>query len=146
MCKKFSFVSFTLLFSLLLGCFEEVADLSNPKTYNSNQIFFKYPRNWEITDDTFIPAIHNLLIETPVGRISKSEFEPLSKEEGFEWVEENFEISILSESIPHKRTYGTTNIADRQVFLIFQVASEDHSKAEPGFNLIRNSLRASELK
>ena len=65
MCKKFSFVSFTLLFSLLLGCFEEVADLSNPKTYNSNQIFFKYPRNWEITDDTFIPAIHNLLIETP---------------------------------------------------------------------------------
>ena len=180
MCKKFSFVSFTLLFSLLLGCFEEVADLSNPKTYNSNQIFFKYPRNWQITDDTFIPAIHNLLIETPgdalviiqsyqvdlaqdlesfsksfsedtlletpVGRISQSEFEPLSKEEGFEWVEENFEISILSKSIPHKRTYGTTKIADRQVFLIFQVASEDHSKAEPGFNLIRNSLRASELK
>ena len=81
-----------------------------------------------------------------MGRITQSEFKPLSKEEGFEWVEENFEISILSESIPHKRTYGTTNIADRQVFLIFQVASEDHSKAEPGFNLIRNSLRASELK
>ena len=124
-----------LLLSCLTACFEEAADLTNPKVYDSNQIFFKYPANWEISQDTYTPAVHNLFVETPGDALvifqsfsanltndlkifSKSfrkvcrsklrsvryqiRFKIDSKEGGFEWIEEEFEISILGESIPHK--------------------------------------------
>ena len=62
--RKLSIFSITLLILLLFGCVEEAADLTNPKEYNSNQIFFKYPKNWEISADTSTTAIHNLFVET----------------------------------------------------------------------------------
>ena len=49
------------------------------RTWNHSQKFFEKMTQTEI----------------PVGRISQSEFKPLSKEEGFEGVEETFEISII---------------------------------------------------
>ena len=52
------------LFSCLTGCFEEAADLSEQKSYGANQITFQYPKNWQITDDSFSPAVHNLFIQT----------------------------------------------------------------------------------
>ncbi len=167
-----------LLLSCLTACFEEAADLTNPKVYDSNQIFFKYPANWEISQDTYTPAVHNLFVETPgdalvifqsfpanlandlkifskefsesmqeqtpIGKISNSDLKSIPKEGGFEWIEEEFEISILGESIPHKRIYGSKKIANRQIILIFQSATEDYPKAVPGFQLIRDTLEKSE--
>ena len=176
--KPFPVPSLILLLSLLVGCFEETADLTNPKEYNSNQIFFEYPKNWEISGDSFTPAIHNLFVETqgdalvifqsyqselaedletfsksfsestqmetPLGEISQSELKTIPQKGGFEGIEETFDISILGISVPHKRIFLSKKIADRQVFLIYQVAIEDESQTETGFNLIRDTLKESE--
>ena len=162
------------LFSWFTGCFEQVADVANPKGYDSHQLSFQYPRNWQISEDTFTPQVHNLFVEspgdalviiqcynsgttqdlkafsesfsenarteTPLGEFSDSNFRTLSKEAGYDWIQEEFEISLLGESIPHKRIFGTKKINIRQVLLIFQVAIEDYLKAEPGLNLIRDTL------
>ncbi len=81
--------------------------------------------------------------ETPIGEIAKSTFTDIPDSGGFNWIAENFEISLLGHSVPHRRLYGTKEIGGRQVFLILQVATEDFSKAEPGFQLIRDSLQSS---
>jgi predicted Zn-dependent protease len=80
--------------------------------------------------------------ETPIGKVEQSTFSAIPEASGYEWIEEEFSIKFLSESIPHRRLYGTKMIGDRQVFLILQVATEDYARAEPGFELIRNSLRS----
>jgi hypothetical protein len=176
--EKHLLLSIFLLFWCFSGCFEQAADISIPKDYDSNQISFKYPKNWEITQDYYTPAVHNLFVETagdalvilqsyqsdlaedlesfsksfsassrtdnPIGEASLGhKFENIPKEAGYEWIREQFEISLLGVSVPHRRIYGTKKIADRQIFLIFQVATEDYSKAEPGFRLIRDTLRES---
>ena len=62
--KTFHVPSITLLLlSLLFGCVEEAADLSNPKEYNSNQIFFEYPKLGNFCR-YITTAIHNLFVET----------------------------------------------------------------------------------
>ena len=80
--------------------------------------------------------------ETPIGTIAKSTFAAIPDSDGYSWIEEDFAIDLLGESVPHRRLYGTRKIGGRQVFLIFQVATEDYSKAETGFQLIRDSLRS----
>ena len=179
--EKHLLLSIFLLFWCFAGCFEQPVDISIPKGYDSNQISFKYPKNWEITQDYYTPAVHNLFVETagdalvilqsyqpdlaedlesfsksfaessrtdtPIGEASLGhEFENIPKEAGYEWIREQFEISLLGVSVPHRRIYGTKKIADRQIFLIFQVATEDYSKTEPGFRLIRETLRESKTK
>ena len=182
-------LSIFLLFWCFAGCFEQTVDISIPKGYDSNQISFKYPKNWEITQDYHTPAVHNLFVktagdalvilqsyqsdlsedlesfsksfsessrtDTPIGKASLGykreessghKFENIPKEGGYEWIREQFEISLLGVSVPHRRIYGTKKIADRQIFLIFQVATEDYSKTEPGFRLIRETLRESKTK
>ena len=68
----------------------------------------------------------------------------MTEASGYEWITEDFRIDLLGESIPHQRLYGTKVIRDRRVFLIFQVATEDLTKAKPGFDVIRDSLRSAE--
>lgn len=80
--------------------------------------------------------------ETPMGRMAKSRFADIPDAGGYDWIVEDFVVTLLGESVPHRRLYGTKDIGDRQVFLIFQVATEDYSKAEAGFQLIRDSLRS----
>ena len=82
--------------------------------------------------------------EIPLGEISQSELKTIPKVAGFEGIEETFDISILGISVPHKRIFLSKKIADRQVFLIYQVAIEDESQTETGFNLIRDTLKESE--
>ena len=78
--------------------------------------------------------------EMPLGKAAQSTFTDVPEVSGYKWIAEEFNINLLGESVPHRRLYGTKEIDDRQVFLIFQVAKEDFAKAEPGFDLIRNSL------
>ena len=185
MLKRLSALSFPLLISFWGGCFEETfdlteaADLTEPKEYNSSQIFFKYPKNWEISLDSNTTAFHNIYMQTqgeamviyqsypsdmaeslktfskdfsekmtqtevPLGEISKSELKAIPQVAGFEGIEETFDISIIGISVPHKRIFLSKKIADRQVFLIYQAAIEDHPQTESGFNLIRDTLKESE--
>lgn len=78
--------------------------------------------------------------ETPVGEMSESVFSELSTAHGYNWVVEEFAISFLGETIPHRRVYGATEFGNRQVFLILQVATEDYAMIEAGYQLIRDSL------
>ena len=55
------------------------------------------------------------------------------------------QIPSPGESIPLKRAHETRKLVGQEVFLFLRVTSENHLKAEPGFNLIRNSLKYSEL-
>ena len=80
--------------------------------------------------------------EMPIGKMVGTTFADMPEADGYEWIVENFNINLFGESVPHRRFYGTKVIGDRQIFLIFQVATEDCAKAEPGFHLIRNSLRS----
>ena len=70
MVKRLSALSLTVLISFWGGCFDqtfdltEAADLTDPQVYNSNQIFFKYPKNWEISVDSPTNTFHNLFVET----------------------------------------------------------------------------------
>ena len=82
--------------------------------------------------------------EMPIGTIDKSKFADLPDAAGYSWIVEDFEIILLGESIPHQRFYGTKDIGGRQVFLVFQVATEDYSKVKAGFHLIRDSLRSTQ--
>ena len=184
MLKRLSALSLPLVISFWGGCFEETfdlteaADLTDPQEYHSNQIFFKYPKNWEISADSNTSAFHNIYMQTqseamviyqsypsdvaeslttfskdfsekmtqteiPLGEISQSELKTIPKAVGFEGVEETFDISIIGMSVPHKRIFLSKKIADRQVFLIYQAAIEDHPLTESGFNLIRDTLKES---
>ena len=70
MLGRLSALSLTLLLSFLGGCFDEAFDLTeaayltDPQAYNSNQIFFKYPKNWEISTDGFTTSFHNIYMQT----------------------------------------------------------------------------------
>ena len=70
MLKRLSALSLPLLISFWGGCFEETfdlteaADLTDPQEYNSSQIFFKYPKNWEISADSNTTAFHNIYMQT----------------------------------------------------------------------------------
>lgn len=70
MLKKLSALCLTLLISFWGGCYDETfnlteaADLTEPKEYNSNQISFKYPKNWEISADSNTTAFHNIYMQT----------------------------------------------------------------------------------
>jgi len=165
-------VSLLLLSTLFAGCGEPQADLSTPKTHKSGAITFDYPKNWEITVDSVTPEIHYLFVETPgdalvilqsyptgdadtlaefseefseempIVTIAKSTFAAIPDSEGYNWIREDFDMNLLGVSVPHRRLYGTKKIGDRQVFLIFQVSTEDYPNTETGFQLIRESLRS----
>lgn len=82
--------------------------------------------------------------ETPIGKMVGSTFAEMPDAGGYEWIAEDFNITVLGESVPHRRLYGTKKLGDRQAFLILQVATEDYQNAEAGFQLIRNSLRSNQ--
>lgn len=164
------------LLTLLAGCGEPEADLTNPKSHTSGSLSFDYPKNWKITEDlattetqyVFVETPGNAIVilqsypqgttddltayskdfsesaaeETPIGNMTQSSFTDLPNEAGYRWIKEDFEISLLGESTPHRRLYGTKVIGERRVFLILQVATEDYSKTEGGFELIRDSLQS----
>lgn len=82
--------------------------------------------------------------QTPIATVGGLNFTPLPEIDGFECVMETFAVSLLSESIPHQRTYCSKIIDDRRIFLIFQVATEDKDRANGGFSLIRSTFRKAE--
>ena len=81
--------------------------------------------------------------ETPIGKMENSTFANAPDVAGFKWIEEKFDITLLGESVPHRRIYGSKTIGNQEIILILQVAIEDYSKAEAGFHLIRDSLLSS---
>ena len=106
-------------------------------------IFQSYPMDEADGLTDFAKAFsESAATETPVGKIVKSTFADVPKAHGYKWIAEKFSINLLGESVPHRRLYGTKKIGDRQVFLILQAATEDYAKAEPGFELIRKSVRS----
>jgi hypothetical protein len=89
----------------------------------------------------------------PVGKQVKSRFKDVRKDVqgvAFDAIEEQFELEILGQSVPHERWYyrkegaGGKEGQDRVVMMFHQVASEDLDKVKPGFDLILRSLTLQE--
>ena len=164
----------------IIGCGEPEPDISSPQTHTSGSITFNYPKNWNITQDSVMPGIQNLFIETPgdalvilqvyslrelddlatfsksfsdsasqeipVGEMSNSTFKDMPNEGGYERIVEDFEISILGESIPSRRLYMSKEVAGGKALMILQVATEDFTKVKVGFDLISNSLQGNQIQ
>ena len=77
---------------------EEVADLSEPKSYDANQITFQYPKNWQITDDSFSPALHNVFIQSNGEAIVIVQSYQSDIAEDLETFSKNFSESAKSET------------------------------------------------
>ena len=104
-------------------------------------ILQSFPSGGTPTLTTFSHEFSNsVVIETFIGEFSTSTFSNIIDKDGCNIIEEDFNINLLGESIPHKRIYGTKEVGNRKIFLILQVAAEDYSKVEAGFQLIRDSL------
>lgn len=83
-------------------------------------------------------------ITMPMGKTATASLKELPKVSNFEWMREEFTITALGQSIPHRRLYGSKKMGELRVSLIFQVPTKDFRKEQPGFNLIRDTLRAAE--
>jgi hypothetical protein len=59
-----------------------------------------------------------------------------------QWIEETFQYTVYGISVQYRRLYGAKEMGDRRIFLILHAGIEDLSNAEPGFALIRDSLRS----
>ncbi|MCG8526206.1 MAG: DUF4720 domain-containing protein [Opitutales bacterium] len=165
---ELSFLLIILLF--LSGCLEPRANISSPKSYSNLGIQFEYPKNWKITEDEQDDFVRYLFIESPgdaivilqiygkedkldlenfahdfsdnaknelpIGVFSDSTFEVTG-----DYLEEKFTISLLNESVPHRRKYALRDYNEQICFIVFQVAEEDLDKTNPGFDLIIKTLK-----
>ena len=136
---------------------------------------FKYPGNWEITEDEQQAGLRVLIVETPgaaivviqiysagdaleigdfaesftrvargdnpLGIISASEFSGLEKSDGDEILTERFSLGLLGENVPHTRIYRRKTGDDKVCFIVAQVADEDLSKVNMGFEQIFSSFK-----
>jgi len=108
-------------------------------------IFQSFPADEADALSTFSRAFSKMAAEeVSIGKIVGSTFSDMPEADGYEGIGEDFKIVLLGESVPYQRLYGSKVIGDRQVMLKFQVPTEDFSRAEPGFDLIRTSLRSVE--
>jgi len=79
--------------------------------------------------------------ETPIGQIVDVKLTQGPQANGYEWVTESFKVNLLGESLSHQRVYGSKDIGEKRVVLIFQVASEDAGNVQAGFDLVRDTLQ-----
>ena len=122
----------------------EIHSFSIETNGNALVIFQSYPSKAADDLPTFSKSFSGAATGTPFGKIAGATFASVSEADGYEWIEENFTMSLLGESVPHRRLYGMKDIGGRRIFLIFQVASDDAEKVESGFHLIRKSLRSAQ--
>ena len=78
--------------------------------------------------------------EGPVFNASKFHFTKLKKKNGFDMVEEKFNFSFLGQVVPHQRIFATKPMGEGTIFVVYQVALEDLSKTEPGYDVIMKTL------
>ncbi len=76
----------------------------------------------------------------PIGKMMASKFTPLAEADGFARLQENCELQLLGEKIPHVRHYLSRDFGELRCFLICQVADEDLLKVTGGFKQVAASL------
>lgn len=76
----------------------------------------------------------------PFGKMVDSKFTPMPEKAGFARLQEDFSMKLLTETIPHLRRYGNRDFGGKRCFLICQVATEDLSKVQAGFEQIEASV------
>lgn len=79
--------------------------------------------------------------EMPMGELVSEAPQAEPDAHGYRWLSQRFRVRLLGQTVPHRRLYGSKDLGDRSVLLIFQVSDEDAPRAMPGFELIRDSLR-----
>jgi hypothetical protein len=62
--KNIMTICLLMLVLVHVSCIEKKADIKNPKTYSNSGLYFKYPGNWKITEDSRSAALRYVFIET----------------------------------------------------------------------------------
>ena len=92
--------------SLLAACYERLADLDKPQTYQQDGISFVYPGNWKVTEDTTIEHARFIFLESTAEAIIKVEIYPI--EESYE-LEEFVELDIESLQAEYPKIFNISN-------------------------------------
>lgn len=183
-----------LLVSLILcggtGCdtiigffWEPAADTDNPSSHKKAGLSFRYPGNWEITEDSMILTVRTLNVESKGNALAIIQHYPAGMEQEIDELAGDF-LSAMNEELGQgwKKMLGARQggvhsfkepfmgvtgqgrrvqltlslLGERQtmaievrlaklkkgtVVLITLIAAEDRRKAQPGFDLIRKSLK-----
>jgi hypothetical protein len=62
-----------LIISLAIVACERGADLDNIKIYENSGVSFKYPGNWNVTEDSIVDEVRFIFVESPGAGIMKVE-------------------------------------------------------------------------
>lgn len=77
----------------------------------------------------------------PVGKVSAFKRGAIQKQGDYETLQMDFSITLLGETVPHQSTIYRKVAGDDVLFIVAQAATEDLPKAQPGFDLIRQTLK-----
>ncbi|WP_144017021.1 hypothetical protein [Vibrio sp. AND4] len=71
--KKVKMKFLIIILSFFLMSCERGADLENTKEYSNNKVTFKYPGNWEVTEDSETEDFRFIFVESPGSGIMRIE-------------------------------------------------------------------------
>lgn len=77
----------------------------------------------------------------PIGKMSPFTKSPIRKMGDFEYIKLDYSITAMGETVPHECTMYRKTVGSAVIFLITQAASEDLANAQPGFDLVRKTLK-----
>lgn len=77
----------------------------------------------------------------PAGKVSTFNRGAVRKQGDYESIQMNFSITLMGETVPHQCTIYRKVVGGDVLFLIAQAATEDLPNAQPGFDLIRKTLK-----
>ncbi len=72
--------------------------------------------------------------EMPAGKIESSEFSKLPDANGYSWIREDFKVSLLGQSVPHRRIYGKKRLVIKRFFSYFKPQQRIIQMQRKGFS------------
>ncbi len=105
----------------------------------------EHPKEDSLSLEKFVEAFtDNMSSELPFGQLSsldRSAVEVVIDGETRKGIKNKIDIVVLGEKVPHEQTYFKLAHQRSDIFLITQVADEDKSLVDQGFELIFNTFR-----
>ena len=77
----------------------------------------------------------------PVGNVSAFNRGAVRKQGEYESIQMDFSISLMGETVPHQCNIYRKVVGSDVLFIVAQAATEDLPNAQPGFDLIRKTLK-----
>jgi hypothetical protein len=160
---------------LAVSSCERRADVAKPKTYTRESLAFEYPRNWRVTKDQALSNAGLVEIEAPGNAVALMTIFPENADvnlrryaetilrhieekvpigtvdsgtitQNQDAIDLKYSMTLLGVKVPHSSCITLHRFQRGKVICFTQVADEDRRLVQPGFDLIRKTLRSSDLK